>query len=78
MSDTPESCLAELIQLHEEVRIVYVVSHYEAQMWTHDGLRKVAVGVGATPEDALHMLERELDEKFKDLAALRKAEHIRL
>lgn len=58
--------LDDLVQLHEEIRIVYVVDRYQAELTTDDGDRLVAVARGLTLQHALRVLEDECRERGLD------------
>lgn len=48
-----------LVQLHEQLEIVYHVDHYAAQLITSDGRRMVIEGRGETIRDAIADVERQ-------------------
>lgn len=54
--------LEELCQLHEEIRIVYVVDGYSAELWTHDGDTLVMTAKADSIAEALQLLEFECGE----------------
>ncbi len=42
--------------LHDEIRIIYGVDHYEAQLYTRDGNQHACSGIGDTIEKSLSNL----------------------
>ena len=64
--------LDQFVQLHEQIEIHYYVSHYEAQLYTQDGHKKVLVGRGDTIMDAIFDLCWAVREsKVKNIDELR-------
>lgn len=51
------------VQLHEEIKIWYVVSHYQADYYVQDGQREVASGHGDSIEEAMKNLLEVLQTK---------------
>lgn len=49
----------EKVQLHQEIRILYMVTHYEATYYTADGNREVCGACGASVFEALQNLEKQ-------------------
>lgn len=54
--------LEDRLGLHEDIKIIYVVDGYEAEMLTDDGQTHVACGRGETIRAALDDLEKRLDQ----------------
>jgi hypothetical protein len=64
--------LDSAVQLHEVVEIRYLIKDcYEATLFTQDGDREVAVGVGATVQKAIKALRRVVRENFHGIDDVR-------
>lgn len=52
--------LDSAIQLHEQLEVVYLVSHYEARISIQDGGRQILKSKGDTVDEAIRELEKRL------------------
>ncbi len=55
--------LDRLIQLHEVLEVHYMVTDYEAQLYTHDGHTKVLIARGESVEEAIRNLANKAKER---------------
>ena len=60
-----------LLQLHEQIEIIYVVDGYEAKLATSDGDISVHAAHGKTVAEALERLNSEISH-FKNVDDMRK------
>ena len=65
-----DDSLEPRIQLHEEVRITYIVDSYLAEFLTHDGSTTLCLARGQSPMVALGNLAMNI-LRFKDVKAIR-------
>lgn len=68
------SKLDELCQLHEEIRVIYVVDGYLAQLFTAEGDRLATKAYGESVTEALGNLETILTERGVTLKDVRQGE----
>lgn len=62
--------LTERVQLHEDIKIYYVVTGYIASLYTNDETKELACAEGTTIAEALMELEKKaamLPRHLKDL-----------
>jgi hypothetical protein len=62
--------LDDAVQLHEVIRIIYVVDGYEATLYTHDESTPVCGCKGDTIDEAIDKLKAKVS-KFKSLQDIR-------
>lgn len=68
------SKLDELCQLHEQIRVIYVVDGYLAQLFTAEGDRLAVQAYGESVTEAISNLETILTERGVTLKDVRQGE----
>lgn len=63
--------LDQAIQSQEHLEIHYLVDHYEAELYTHDGYYRTLIGKGENIDSAISDLCKQL-ANIEDIEVLRK------